>query len=263
MTMPNRDGVSAVECFGVRVARWRFPEFLAWFDRAVDGNDGCVSLAIVNAHTLNLVHESPPFRDTLNTLSVVLNDGVGLEFYGRVAGAPFHYNFNGTDLLPAIFAHRAAPGKGLRVFLFGARPGVAARAAEQIQERFPGVSVVGVADGYSSLSDAEMVELINAATPQLVLVALGNPLQEEWIARNQVALTAGVVCGVGALLDFLSGTVPRAPAWMRASRLEWCYRLWLEPKRMFRRYVIGNPLFLYRVVVSQLADHAGRAPRRG
>jgi exopolysaccharide biosynthesis WecB/TagA/CpsF family protein len=236
-------------CIGVRVARPSLTQFLEWFDNQNGDNSICQTLAIVNAHTLNLAHEDPAFRNTLNSFSLVLNDGAGLELYGKIAREPFFYNFNGTDLFPTLFEHRSHSQKELRVFLLGAKPGVAAAAAKKIESQYPAVRVVGVRDGYSQLPDAAIVEEINSTKPHLLLVALGNPLQEMWIARNRQQLQVGVACGIGALLDFLSETITRAPAWMRSLRLEWFYRLCLEPKRMMKRYVLGNPLFVFRAII--------------
>ena len=152
----------------------------------------------------------------------------------------------GTTLAAEI-DHRAHP------------TGVAALAARNIEARYPAVRVVGVRDGYSSDHDqAELLEAINDARPHLLLVALGNPLQEHWIADHQVQLQVGIACGVGALLDFLSESIPRAPRWLRRCRLEWLYRLWLEPRRMMKRYLLGNPLFLLRAAGYRLFGQGGR-----
>jgi alpha-1,3-mannosyltransferase len=235
-----------VDCLGVNVARPSFAAFLKWFDECTSQRDTCNSLAIVNAHTLNLACNGSTFKDALNGFSLVLNDGAGLELYGQMASQPFLYNFNGTDLFPAVFKHRNISQNELKVFLLGSRPGTAAKAGENITRRFPLVKVVGVRDGYSKLTDEQLVTEINAASPHLLLVALGNPLQELWILKNRHSLKVGVACGIGALLDFLSESVTRAPAWMQASRMEWFYRLCIEPTRLAKRYLLGNPLFVMR-----------------
>jgi len=257
--MPDEQQLAAVDCLGIGVARLGFEAFLAWFDAHTRPGGPAVTLALVNAHTVNLAYADRGFREVLNGFSLVLNDGVGLEIYGHLAGRPFLENFNGTDLFPRVFAHRTAARDALRVFLFGARPGVAALAARNIEARYPAVRVVGVRDGYSSDHDqAELLEAINDARPHLLLVALGNPLQEHWIADHQAQLQVGIACGVGALLDFLSESIPRAPRWLRRCRLEWLYRLWLEPRRMMKRYVLGNPLFLLRAAGYRLFGQGGR-----
>jgi exopolysaccharide biosynthesis WecB/TagA/CpsF family protein len=237
----------------VKVARLTWEQFARWMEDRVRGPAGPppALLYIVNAHTVNLAWSRPEYRALLNGGTLVLNDGVGLEMATRLAGQRFHYNFNGTDLFPRIFQDLARPEAPLRTFLYGAAPGRADAAAAHIRERFPGVEVVGTVDGYQQ-DDEAVVERINAAAPDLLLVAKGNPLQEEWIHRHAPRLRVKVATGVGALFDFLSGNVPRAPAWMRRAKVEWVYRLLREPRRLFMRYVVGNPLFLARAVIYRL-----------
>jgi exopolysaccharide biosynthesis WecB/TagA/CpsF family protein len=234
-----------IDCLGVHVSRPTWPELKDWL--LATGNDerrqgDARSLFFVNAHTLNLASRDPAYRAVLNRSDVVLNDGVGLALYGKLAGAPFANNFNGTDLFPRLF--REAEGN-LTVFLFGAIPGRAERAAARIEARYSNVRVVGTRDGFTKDS---VLEFVNAARPDLLLVGLGNPRQEVWIDANLDRLEVGVVAGVGALIDFLSGAVPRAPKLLRRARLEWAYRLAREPRRLFGRYVIGNPAFVARSV---------------
>lgn len=205
-------------------------------------------MAIANAHTINIAHKTHEFGTMLNAFSIVLNDGAGLELYGRILGSPFHYNFNGTDLFPRIFRHWNETSKKRTLFLYGAKPGVAETAKRNIEKHHPNIRVVGCIDGYTGHTDATIIEEINLHRADLLLVALGNPRQEEWIHQHQLSLKVQAVCGVGALFDFLSESIPRAPLWMRRMRIEWLFRLVLEPKRMASRYIIGNPLFILRTV---------------
>jgi exopolysaccharide biosynthesis WecB/TagA/CpsF family protein len=148
-----------------------------------------------------------------------------------------------------------------RIFLFGGRPGVAERARDVLAAASPRHQFVGVRHGYFAPSEADAVAAeIRAGAATLLLVALGNPAQEFWIARNLEATGARLAFGVGALFDFLAGEVSRAPAAIRKARLEWAWRLALEPKRLFRRYVLGNPLFLMRVARERLLGRAGKRP---
>ncbi len=260
--LARRPELDALDCLGVAVARLCWEESLAWvLDRLgrPAGQERCSSVFIVNAHTLNIAHGDPATRDVLNSATLVLNDGVGLDLYARIQGRRrFAYNFNGTDLIPRLLGECSQRGIPLSVFLYGARPGRAEAAGRWMSSRYPGVKVVGQVDGYQP-DEAAVVATINAAHPDLLLVALGNPLQEQWIARNAGNLDARIAVGVGALFDYLSGSVPRAPAVLRALRLEWLFRLLLEPRRMFHRYVIGNPLFLWRA----LAHRARRFAQPG
>ena len=149
-------------------------------------------------------------------------------------GRRFASNLNGTDLVPWLCAHSPQP---LRFFLLGGQPGVAEAAAIALRERH-GQAVVGTCDGYAGRARAgeALVERINASDANVLLVAFGNPLQEQWILEHADRLHVPLVLGVGALLDFLSGTARRAPDRVRRWRLEWLYRLWHEPRRLSRRY---------------------------
>lgn len=235
-----------LDCLGVNVALPSWDEVKEWFFRTARERRGnAQSLFFVNAHTLNLAWTEASFRQVLNDGDLVLNDGIGLELYGRLCGTEFQENFNGTDFFPRMFAE-ASEECPLRVFLYGALPGRAELAKAKIEARFPGVKVVGTLNGFRRES---VIEAINEACPDVLLVGMGNPLQERWIHDNKHLLDVGVVAGVGALIDFLSGEVTRAPVLFRRTRMEWLYRLAIEPKRMFRRYILGNPAFLLRSVL--------------
>jgi exopolysaccharide biosynthesis WecB/TagA/CpsF family protein len=189
----------------------------------------------------------------------VLNDGAGLDIAGRLFGKPFPENLNGSDFNPAILEEAAA--RGWPVFFLGAKPGVADEAARRLSARIPGLTVVGARDGYFGPEESDEVAREVAATGAGVLmVAMGNPLQETWLSSHLEATGARLGVGVGAFFDFSAGVVPRAPAWMNRLWLEWLYRLLQEPRRMWRRYVLGNPLFLLRVLRARLT-HGRRGSR--
>lgn len=201
-----------------------------------------VYLAFANAHTLNQARRQPAYQNTLRHFLVV-NDGVGMDIASRWRyGHTFPENLNGTDFVPRWLRESR---QRLRVFLLGARPEVVEAAHARCRELFPHHDWVGRAHGYFRPEDeAALCERIRRAAPDVLLVAMGNPLQEHWIARCAPAAGAPVAIGVGALFDFWSGTAKRAPDWVRAMKLEWLYRLWREPRRMWRRYLLGNMLFL-------------------
>ena len=229
------DAVPRAEVFGVpircetmaealkRVAAARDPEHPKFF-------------AFVNAHCLNLAYVDAAYAEILRRCDVVWPDGTGVRMAGRRLGFPVPENVNGTDLFPLLSG---------RVFLYGAAPGVAERAAENVRAKYPQMTVVGTADGFGD--ERAVIEAVNRVRPDILLVAKGVPLQEKWIAAHLGELKCGCVIAVGGLLDFVSGRIPRAPLWMRRLGIEWLYRLKCEPVRMFRRYVIGNPLFLSRL----------------
>lgn len=175
-----------------------------------------------------------------NTL--VINDGIGVDIATwLVHRTRFPENLNGTDFTPAFLQ---SLGQQARVYLFGGKPGVAQRAAGSLRSEF-GVNVVGTSDGYDQARDLdELLTRINASGANVLLVAMGNPLQERWILQQRNQLQPTLLFGVGALLDFLAGDKPRAPDLIRRLRLEWFYRLCLEPARLARRYTLDIARFL-------------------
>lgn len=164
----------------------------------------------------------------------VVNDGIGMDIAARVMhGQRFKENLNGTDFIPRLLGGSPLP---LRVFLFGARPEVVREASRTVESRF-GHEVVGALSGYG-VEDELVCERIRNAEPDVVLVALGNPLQERWILDHAKALPPALYVGVGALFDFLAERTVRAPVWVRKLRLEWLFRLMQEPRRLWKRYTV-------------------------
>ena len=210
---------------------------------------GAHQVVLANAHTLNLAYSNLEYQKCLQHATVVLRDGAGVKLASILAGHHLRCNFVGTDFIPRLLGELCTDNLG--VFLFGAKPGVAQAAARQLQSRYPYLTIAGCEHGYLPREewDSTIVSRINGTRPHILLVALGNPLQEEWIAKNLSRLDIKVAIGVGALFDYLAGEVSRAPRWMRRIGLEWLYRLVVEPRRLWRRYLIGNCQFLYRVVL--------------
>lgn len=204
-----------------------------------------VRLAFINANLANIAYEYAQMRNLLSRF-ILFNDGSGINLASKLLyRQAFPDNLNGTDFTPYFLDHCQTP---LRIFLLGASPDVSARCANFFSMRWPQHELVGYQHGYFSKEEEDgIIETVRAANPNLVLVAMGNGLQESWIERlvPDVALSAW---GVGALFDFFSNEVRRAPYWMRALGIEWVYRLWQEPGRMWRRYVVGNPKFVLRVL---------------
>ena len=200
--------------------------------------------------TLNLAAARPAFLRLLQRRMLVFNDGAGLAWAARRQGRPLPANLNGTDLVPQLF--QAAP-PGTSVFLVGARPGVAERAQAVLAGRFPHLRFVGSHHGYlDDAIEAQVVETLRARRPQLVLVAMGNPLQVEFIDRHldDPGLGATLFLAVGGQLDYYGGTLQRAPAFWRRLRLEWLYIVLQQPYKA-QRYLVGIPEFLLRCLVAE------------
>jgi N-acetylglucosaminyldiphosphoundecaprenol N-acetyl-beta-D-mannosaminyltransferase len=205
-----------------------------------------------NAHTMVTASKTPALVEALRNTDLLLADGSGVRWGSALLGSPLVYNLNGTDLVPAIC--KAGAERGLSVYLLGAKPGVAEDAAANLQKVYPGLVIAGTRDGYFSKEETPRVlEEIRAARPHLLLVAMGNPLQEIWIEQHADQLP-GITCmGVGGLFDFLALRVSRAPRFLRAIGMEWTWRLAQEPGRMWRRYVVGNTVFFGLVATYALS----------
>jgi len=173
---------------------------------------------------------------------LIVNDGVGVDIAcWLIHRGKFEVNLNGTDFTPYFF--KQSPQK-YRVFLIGSTTEVLDKAATHLQDEL-GQDLAGFCDGFAGVRDANLIAQINASKADVVLVAMGNPLQEKWILAHYRELDASVFMGVGALFDFWAGNKPRAPKLVQKLRLEWLFRLSLEPRRLFKRYTIDIFRFLY------------------
>ncbi len=217
----------------------------------------------INAHAVNTAADDPAFRWAVGKADILLPDGSGLQLAARLGGGRFVENLNGTDLFVPLCVDAAA--RGLSIYFFGARPGIAEAAAATAQRLAPGLTVAGTHHGHLQPGeDDAVIAAINASGADIVLVALGVPLQDVWIARNRARLEARLVAGVGAQFDFWSGSIARAPLAMRRMGAEWLWRLALEPRRLFARYVLGNPAFVVRAYADRKAQRrAGLREPRG
>lgn len=204
-----------------------------------------LGVAFPDMSTLNIAAKNPSFRRILQERVLTLNDGAGLALVARLRGRPFPANLNGTDLCPELFSRAPA---GTTVYLLGARDDVVERAHQVLQQRFPHLSFVGHHHGYlDEASEADVVAELRRLRPQIVAVAMGNPRQVEFIDRHldDDALAGTLWLAVGGQLDYYGGTLVRAPAWMKKTRLEWLHLVIRQPHKR-TRYAFGIPRFLGR-----------------
>ena len=241
---------------GISVLAIRWDDAIALLARLV-AERRFTKVSFLNAHNANIAYTDPVFAEALDDF-LILPDGVGVDVAAKLLyGAPFPDNLNGTDFVPAFLQASARP---LIVGLLGATRVNAEAASVKLAALAVQHTFVVIHDGYFSTEQEQgIVDRIAKLRPDVLLVAMGVPRQELWIARHIDQRHCTLPIAVGALLDFLSGTVPRAPLWMRRLRLEWLFRLVVEPGRLWRRYVVGNPLFLLRVVRQKLSRRANPA----
>jgi len=241
------DDPARLSVFGVGIDTPTLDEAVDAILRAARDVGPVSHVAFVNADCLNAAYSGWGYKSALDGADSVLPDGTGVRMAARMLGRAAPENVNGTDLFPRLCEAAAKPD-GATLYLLGGAPGVAARCAERMVTLYPGLRIVGTADGhFAARSEDAVLAEIAELRPDIVLVGMGAPAQDLWIARNRHRLGIGVAIGVGGLFDFYSGDKRRAPGAMRAAGVEWIWRLMLEPRRLFRRYVFGNPLFILRV----------------
>jgi N-acetylglucosaminyldiphosphoundecaprenol N-acetyl-beta-D-mannosaminyltransferase len=244
-----------INLFGLPLVNASIAATLDWLAARI-ASGSKAHIAFINAHCVNQLGNAE-YRAALTRTSLLLPDGSGIAIAALMQGRHFEANLNGTDLTP-LLCQRLAVRQG-SVFLLGAAPGVAETAAEKLAARFPGLRIAGTQHGYfAPAQEAAIIETINAARPDLLLVAFGVPKQEIWSDRNLDRLNVKLIMDVGALLDFIAARVPRAPAILRRFGLEWCYRLAQEPRRLWQRYLIGNVTFLVRAVMEAMKQRSLR-----
>jgi N-acetylglucosaminyldiphosphoundecaprenol N-acetyl-beta-D-mannosaminyltransferase len=241
---------------GLPLALLSQAELLEWLARPVrTGNRETVSwprtIGYLNAHMVNLASSDPTQRERLRRFDLLYADGQSVVWAARVLGVEVPERVTAGDFI-APFCQRCAE-RGVRLFLIGGEPGVTEETARLWRKAAPGLQVVGTAHGF--LSEAEEVVLIGTiaeAKPDLVLVGMGSPRQEIWTGRWAESLAPARLWCVGALFEYSGQGRPRAPHWMRRLGLEWLFRLALEPARLWKRYLIGNPIFVGRVLWAAL-----------
>ncbi|MCM3729101.1 WecB/TagA/CpsF family glycosyltransferase [Neobacillus cucumis] len=207
----------------------------------------------LNAHCYNIAQKDEKYRANLNKADFVLNDGIGVDIGAKIFNFKFKENLNGTDLTPKIL--EVCAELSLRVFLLGGKPGVAEKASENMRKKIPFLNIVGTLDGYFKES-TDVVSIINKTNPDVIICALGVPYQENWISDNFNKINGTMFLAVGAFLDFASNNITRAPKVFRKLKSEWIYRLLLEPKRMWKRYLIGNFTFIYYILKNKVINNS-------
>jgi N-acetylglucosaminyldiphosphoundecaprenol N-acetyl-beta-D-mannosaminyltransferase len=209
-----------------------------------------LQLCFVNPDCVNIARRNPAYRHAVNRAELVAPDGIGMRIAGKILGKGFRQNVNGTDLFPRLCERLARDGG--RLYLLGGRPGVAEGVGDWIGRHHPGVAIAGLQHGYFDIGDQEtVIDGIRASHADVLLVAMGAPRQDLWIQEHAARTGVKVAMGVGGLFDFYADRIPRAPQWLREIGLEWTFRLYQEPGRMWRRYLVGNFSFLTAVFLQR------------
>lgn len=239
---------------GVAVDPLSFAELLEQVGAAISARRR-LTVSYANVHVLNTAHGDSALRDFLERADLVFCDGNGVRLGARILGQDLPHRMTGADWIWELAA--AAEGRW-RLYWIGGEPGVTDRAAEALRARHPRLEIASDHGFHprSGPEDEACLARIAAFAPDIVLVGMGTPEQERWVAARRGRVDAPVVWCVGATADFVSGRVRRGPRWL-TDRAEWLDRLWSEPGRLWRRYLVGNALFLGRVLAERSGLSAG------
>ncbi|WP_423223601.1 WecB/TagA/CpsF family glycosyltransferase [Candidatus Amarolinea aalborgensis] len=222
-------------------------------------------VCVCTVHTVMECQNDHRLRTMVNHADLATPDGMPLVWLGRWAGYRHVNRVYGPDLMQA-FAQRSAQ-RGYSHFFYGGAPGVPEALAARLSRDNPGLRVVGTFSPPftppTPERELEEIALINATQPDVVWVALGTPKQDRWLSEHRDQLNAPVLVAVGAAFNLLSGRLRQAPLWMQRSGLEWCWRLLQEPRRLWRRYLLFNPLFIWNLMLQKTGlKHFDPLPER-
>ncbi len=239
------------DILGIQVDSLKMQEAVEILERWLT-EDKVHTLYTPNAEILMAAQRDSELKGVLNNADMLVADGAGVVLASKILKRPVPEKVSGIDLVKRSFAH-ASKGK-ISYFLLGSKPGVAEAAAVNIVNEYPGVVIAGCRNGYFKENEEDaIIDQINASGAAILLVALGAPRQEKWIARNKDRLRVKICAGVGGTIDVLAGTVALAPEFMRRSGFEWLFRLYREPRRAKR--MLDLPRFMIKVIGLRL--HGG------
>jgi N-acetylglucosaminyldiphosphoundecaprenol N-acetyl-beta-D-mannosaminyltransferase len=263
--------LSAPFCGHLQIdTEWRMPDHVTIGGVRVDGVDhatlesvisGIIDrkekqyLAHVNIHAINLARRDETFRAVLNRAPLVYCDGEGVRLGARILGVRLPPRIVLTYWVWDLC--RLCAERGYTVFFLGGSLGAAEEAAQNVRHRYPGIRIVGTFNGYFQKEGEEsehVLRLIRETRPQLLFVCFGMPLQEHWVSRNFDRIEANVILFGGSTIEYTARRRSLAPSWMANNGLEWMYRLVQEPRRLWKRYLIGNPGFLARILWQRLTE---------
>ncbi|MGS0682935.1 WecB/TagA/CpsF family glycosyltransferase [Shewanella sp. 125m-7] len=262
---------SIITVFGIRLNNWSMQQLLdEVLLQCKSPTSAMQQFGFVNADCLNTSIKNETYRQCLQQSRLIFADGIGVRLACLSKAKALKDNLNGTDMFPRLC--ELASKNSLSIFMLGGRPGVAEQAANNMQAQYQHLKIAGHHHGYfncdsQSKQNLDVIDAINQSNADILLVAMGAPQQELWLAANKTKLTCSIGMGVGGLFDFYANRIKRAPLWLRQIGFEWSFRLLQEPKRMWKRYILGNPSFLYRVwqenkQLKKLRTHArGIAPK--
>lgn len=252
------DCVPSFSVLGVRINAVQILDVISRFEAWIQQRRTVHFVAVCNVHMVMEARENPDFLEMLNSSGLTVPDGKPLIWLGRYRGFDLQRRVYGPDLFQDFLA--ATNARGYRHFFYGGHPEVTQRMVDNIRQRYPAIQIAGYYSPpfrpLTAKEDSDVVTMINASHADILWIGLGCPKQEIWMYRHRERLDVPVMAGVGQAFNIVAGSLKQAPPWMREHGLEWLFRLLMEPRRLWKRYLIYNTKFLYHIVLELLGYKA-------
>lgn len=254
--------VSCENIFGYPISRAGLNECIARILHWIEGGSKRKWFVCANPHSLEVARRDQIFDEAIRNADLVVPDGIGIVFASWMLGGAIRKRVTGSDVFWAL-SHALNQKGAFRVFFLGSSDKTLAKIGEKMRYDFPNLQVVGTYSppfkpNFTNEESGLMIETINRAKPDILWVGMTAPKQEKWVYMNRDALDVKFIGPIGAVFDFCAGTIKRSHPWFRAHGLEWLPRLTRDPKRLWRRNLISNPLFMLRVVRYRLGQRTGQ-----
>ena len=248
-----KEHLKATSVLGIGVDLINLDELIEFIFQKISANKK-VNISYVNVHAINIAYRNPWFKDFINQSDIVFCDGFGVKWAARFLNGVVLHRLSPPDWFDRLAGKCA--DQGISMYFLGTKQNVIEKAAIVVNKKFPKLKIVGIHHGFFdkdplSADNREVISMINSAQPDILLVGFGMPTQEKWILENFADISTKVILPVGAFFDYITGEVVRAPKWMTDHGLEWLGRLIIEPGRLWKRYIIGNPIFIWRVFLQK------------
>jgi N-acetylglucosaminyldiphosphoundecaprenol N-acetyl-beta-D-mannosaminyltransferase len=245
-----------ISILGVRVSIVSLDDLIKYALQVIRNQEKAI-ITNLNVHAINIAYDTRWFQDFINGSQLVFCDGFGVKWIARLLTGRDLYRLTPPDWFGRLADECSS--QGYSMFFLGTRQDIVEKAAMILHTANPKLRIASVHHGFfdknvSSPENREVLAEINALKPDILVVGFGMPTQEKWILENRDELNVHVIFPVGAFFDYIAGEVVRAPCWMTDYGLEWLGRLIIEPRRLWKRYVIGNPLFLWRVFIHEILN---------
>jgi N-acetylglucosaminyldiphosphoundecaprenol N-acetyl-beta-D-mannosaminyltransferase len=247
-----------INVLGIEIDNISLDEILGRIEKNIVGRKRTI-ITHIHVKGLNIAYQQDWFREYLNSSDINFCEGKGVKLAARWLGYKNVYVHTFADWIDQLAG--LAEFRGFSFFFLGNPPGIALRATQVLQAKFPKLKIAGTYHGYFNKQSGHpenevVVKMINAAQPDILMVGFGMPIQEKWTKENWHRLDAEVVIMCGALPEYIAGTLPRAPKWMTENYLEWLGRIIISPRRYWKRYLIDNSILFFHILKNKLTKHS-------